>query len=503
MCVARAMCVHNKIYFCHISITVLLKLIMSSIKNNINDKKHKRRAKNKKNKVRKKKDTVNVVDVGEINVNCVSTIVDAIKNHTNFKNIFAGDKILWCDDDANANEFRNEAFCVEVFVNYLVKNYDNLNGKINKDDYDDTKIIGIIKIDDISKNYIYIIQNKKVDNESIFLSIDKTIPLFWYAFTSINDLIESIDSIYNKFNNREYQNDFDKKIRAFMGTEIMLDLCIDDIENHIIYNKYSEGLIWGSNWLDHPFRDIYKNQFDEIDRYQNVMMTAQAMKQLDQNTHHVNVRTKFSKSIITIENHDGAFIVNIEYNPMTHINSKNMINNVNEQICRQYPNDVPIDVILTILNFPFVTHTGLLELRPLSEYNFMISALITNTPTMYNELLKKMEDIIENDTDENVVELTTSYITNFRNNKILDEIMHDSEINEIICGLDLSSGLDYTGVDTIRKNIAEIIKKRVVSMKVLDVVEVREITANYIINIMNEYLDSILLNVEDDISKSE
>jgi hypothetical protein len=301
--------------------------------------------------------------------------------------------------------------------------------KIDLNDYRNHKIIGICPIGSniINHNpeYIYLITDPKYQN--LYISLGKSHPLFWYSFPSKKKFLTHFDQLYEIYNPQAYKLEYTHKIRGFIGTDKILSLNIHDLENHFLLNSFTEKLIWGSKWIDHPFRGEYiKKNVSNVD---SILYTGQAMRQLNDSIYSVSVRTLYSKSIITINEYEGAFILEIKYEPI----ESHQINQINELFGRKYTVNLPIDVIITLINFPFMTHIELLKARPLTDYNFMMTALVIDNNKMYHELIPELNNIInDSKIDENIKSTATIILNDIKNNNILETILNDNNLYEMI-----------------------------------------------------------------------
>ena len=61
-----------------------------------------------------------------------------------------------------------------------------------------------------------------------------------------------------------------KYIRVFIGNDNILGLDIHDIENHFLLQKYTDKLIYGSMWNDHPFRKEFQDK--SIDQLNGIIL---------------------------------------------------------------------------------------------------------------------------------------------------------------------------------------------------------------------------------------
>ncbi len=317
-----------------------------------------------------------------------------------------------------------------------IREYASFNDKFDMtlygmEEFEDHVIIGkclinthLKYIERNEKEYMYLISDEEYKN--IWLSIGKCFPICWYKYTSKKAFYDSFDTIYETYNKEEYNLNLQKVSRAFVGTEQMLTLSIEDLEKHMVSNPNTEELLWGSKWKDHPFRSVYMNK--EISNMDSFMFANQAMQQVDDETYSCSVRTEYSKSIITFEDYNGAFIVDVRYNPI----DSPQIETINKEIERQYPLDMPTDVIQTLMNLPYVTHTGLLKIRPVTSYTFVVSSLIANNREMHEELVPEIKTILKETPDPGVREFGKIFLDNLEKNTKLDDVFGDKKIEEFI-----------------------------------------------------------------------
>lgn len=309
------------------------------------------------------------------------------------------------------DKFDMTIFGMEEFEGHLIIGKCQINGHLNY-------------VDKEGKEYMYLISDEEYKN--IWLSIGKCFPICWYKYTSKKGFYDSFDMLYETYTKEEYNLDLQKTSRAFVGTEQMLTLSIEDLEKHMVSNPNTEELLWGSKWKDHPFRSVYMNK--EISNMDSFMFANQAMQQIDDETYSCSVRTEFSKSIITFEDYNGAFIVDVRYNPI----EAPQVETINKEIERQYPSDMPTDVIQTLMNLPYVTHVGLLKIRPVTSYTFVVSSLIANNRDMYEELVPEIKTILSETPDPGVREFGKIFLHNLEKNTKLDDVFGDKKIEEFI-----------------------------------------------------------------------
>jgi Ca2+-binding EF-hand superfamily protein len=292
------------------------------------------------------------------------------------------------------------------------------------------------------------------DYTEIYLGIDRSHPVFWYKYTNKKRFYEHFDAIYETYNPKEYGLQFTNFCRGFVGSERMLDANMENLENFLMDNNFTEFLIWGSRWPDHPHRDMYIN--GTVNEKSNILYTKRALMQKQDAIRSASVRTRFSKSIITLEDHNGAYIVNIQYNGLT----TDQIPEINEYFGRYYPNDLPVDVIVAMAELPFVTHVGLLRLEGITNNNFMMASLVANSKQMYCEMLEVVDEVLaRKDNTEDKAKMFQYFKKNINANMKLYEIFEsikdddDSNLEE-----ELNSQLSSIKDESLKQHVINIVK---------------------------------------------
>lgn len=304
-------------------------------------------------------------------------------------------EIMWYD--------KNEIDITKFLNVYKESNmYDNLD--INFSLYENCEIVGIFDVDK------YIIVSD--DFNSLYISIGQCHPLFWYVFTNLDELIDLFDHIYEIYN--QEQTTYNKSIKGFIGNEAMLELNIHDIENHFILNSYTDKLIWGSLWKHHPYRNEYEN--GNVSQIDSIIYTGQAMRQ-NNDEYTISVLTEYSKSEIKVIHYEEAYIMEVKYNSL--FSSKNKI--INELFKRNYPDDLPIDVIMAIINFPFVTYENFINMKPFSMFHFYILLILVENDNQKQAKLYNDLQIIVHDNNNEIEQDVKDEIKSFLENKILEE----------------------------------------------------------------------------------
>ena len=302
------------------------------------------------------------------------------------------------------------------FIKHTIA-YDKLAGDDNK-----YKILGHIEInkhlrfliDDV-KTYLFIIS----DNVNYFVSIGNTLPMFWYTITNSKEF----DSLLEYYDGHSYPTSYTNTIRYYIGNFDSINLYIEEIENFFLLNNNCEKLLWGSKWVDHPFRKQYLTEY--ITYADNLYFSAQAMKQ--DNIYTMNVLTKYSKSLISIENHDGTYILSVSYIPALNHNNIPTINKVFNQ---SYLNDMPIDVITCIINFPAMTVNEVIHEEPFTDYNIHIIELLANTYQRLCDVESDLNSRIKT-CDPELCPLLQELIDNIESSRLLNIILTDMNLAEM------------------------------------------------------------------------
>jgi hypothetical protein len=284
--------------------------------------------------------------------------------------------------------------------------------------------------------------------------------------------------LYESYNPKEYNLNFKNNCRGFIGTDDALEGDIDYITNQFIINPDSECLFWGSKWRDYPFRSLFNGK---VSHKQILMMASQAMKQSEGEPFKLNVRSKFSKSIITIEDYKGIYIANVKYNPIEYKGIEKILTNNKD---RDYPLDLPIDVITSMMIYPFLSHNSILKLNKLTNYNFYIATLIANTKNMSEELVPLTKEIIkENKNDNSIKTMCENFLKTLKFNMDVDELFADKSVASYIENKIANIQNNVQTFEQVKDDIYEEIEDRIENLKEGDN-DAKEQMTNIINNIL-------------------
>ena len=301
---------------------------------------------------------------------------------------------------------------------------------INITDYKSHKIIGYCEMNchlsfvNDTNELLYLITDEKYT--VLYVSVGRTHPIFWYKVSSRENFINHFDQIYEMYNQKEYHLNHNSKTRAFIGTDAILSLETFDIENHLLMHKYSEKLLWGSKWPDHPYRINYMNE--SLSPFDSLVYTSHAMQQdYREDTYSISVRSKYSKSIITIYYHEDAYIAEIMYDKIE--TPQNEI--INKTFGRFYNLDLPVDVIMLIFNFPFMQYQNIISMEPITHFHFyIINLLVSDDRAFLKQIEPDLKNILDKqpDMEDNLKAEIKDLIIYINDLKIFEKIVEEINI---------------------------------------------------------------------------
>ena len=357
----------------------------------------------------------------------------------------------WCDNFLHINDTNMVAF-IQKFKNYEIIGFFEVNAHLSNPDIGSTAM------------KMYLISDTNF--RELYMALCGTTPDHWYHFKSRKDLFNVFDFIYEQYNLKNYITKFEKTSRAFIGTFKMLEMNITEIQDIFILNTFSETFFWGSKWTDYPFRDMHT--FKQLDNRERMLLQMQAMEQIPSMCS-INFRTIITKSIVTVEVCNGAYIINIQYNPIT-INDS-IIKRINKLYQKYYPLDLPLDVIAVIEYFPFVDHINLLNLEPLTDYNFIMASLVANTKHMHYELVDKVTEILEEKSlsiDDKLLEFVKYFKKNLETNIQINNVLLDEKINKLInCKINALIEGEET-IEVVKKIILNELDKKLIELNLMN-----------------------------------
>lgn len=135
-------------------------------------------------------------------------------------------------------------------------------------------------------------------------------------------------------------------VRAFIGTPGILEMGREELMNHLSMNPIGESLFWGSEHSADPWPET-------IDRQDLAILGHEArerMAQRDGVAWSMSFRSIASRAVITLEDHDGFYVIQVRYNPGSH---HALLSALSEQFGLSWPADFPADVAAMLIGFYF------------------------------------------------------------------------------------------------------------------------------------------------------
>lgn len=142
--------------------------------------------------------------------------------------------------------------------------------------------------------------------------------------------------------------------RAFLGTPGILELERDELLVHWSSSPLAESLFWGGAHERDPWPEqISAEQLPELSE-----RAALYMAQHPQGPWSLSFRAIASRAILSFEDHDGMFTLQLHYTPARHAP---LITALNEQFQQSWPLDLPADVCALLIGLSFETPDRLLD----------------------------------------------------------------------------------------------------------------------------------------------
>jgi len=306
-------------------------------------------------------------------------------------------------------------------------------------------------------------------DESVLICTEFSHPNFWnYISTknkNVDDITHDILNVTKYYNPTEYSNEDNKLkiVRAFIGTEQMINMNVNDFMENMMLSEWLELFTWTTNDIDHPFRETLLNE--KLSAYQYNKMNISVNQQHAENIKIVNTRTRYSKTLMSFEIlRDGLFIVTIYYVP---IKCKRLKTSNNCDVGKKYNDDLPIDVIQSIIDMPFIKYDEILQLEPLTIHNCAIANMLSRNDIdkqkiiceQICDIIKKYDETnwsVEDDIMCSIKQLIYMYKINIIISKFYDAI-NENSINKYALKAIIKTNLEdlnekYFNVNEIKQN---------------------------------------------------
>ena len=182
--------------------------------------------------------------------------------------------------------------------------------------------------------------------QQLLLSLHELMPPFlWFAVgQDLQGVFEALDADTTCETSPALE--LPRVCRAFMGTHELLETDLDGLMQHLSVCPFVESLFWGSAHDEDPWPlQIDASLLDTVGLEATVQLAQQP-----QSPRSLSLRTVASRSVLTIEDHEGVFVAQARYEPASHAEQ---ILAINAQFGAHYPADLPLDVVAALLGFYF------------------------------------------------------------------------------------------------------------------------------------------------------
>lgn len=200
---------------------------------------------------------------------------------------------------------------------------------------------------------LLIIDRSRPDELLIALSRDYA-PFLWIPAGTTTQSIRAALSVYFPGEDPPRAR-LHRIARYFIGNERMLEANIHGIENHYVASPFAAELSWGSASLEDPWPARIASDDHSRSFIDDVLQSA---KQDDDSIYATSFRLQHSRSILTIEDHAGLFVIEIRYTPSP---NRDVVVGVNRRFELAFPSDMPVDGVAALLGLSLQTEAMLRE----------------------------------------------------------------------------------------------------------------------------------------------
>ena len=300
------------------------------------------------------------------------------------------------------NKLNSTNMTIKKYYRFLEKKEQNII--IDKNLY----IISIIKknlSDKKINKYIYFISDK--EHKYLYISIGINKKIYWYSFETRYSFKKNFKKIINCYVNNNYKLNYNCNYKAFIKVNNENNIFLNNIKRDFERCLYTENYLWGSVWKDYPFREDYVNLLLTNNKK---IKNKESMRQL-KNKYKINCRTKYSKSIISVENCNGILILNVNYDQI----DSEQIFDINKKFNKKFPNNMPIDIVYFLINYELIDIIKYLELSYKGNKNQQIVSKINNSNYFKKKDLEKgLKYLRDNTKDKEFKKNVKSDLTNVK-----------------------------------------------------------------------------------------
>lgn len=246
---------------------------------------------------------------------------------------------------------------------------------------------------------------KKInDNRHFYISLGFSEPIFWMYFNSTERLRKNLEEIFLLYGDQD--EDFHVQTYALIGSVKNIPDNILKFEENFIKSPYSESLLWGSAHDSYPFE---RNEIPHIPGHELMKRIHESMRQFE-NYYTISTRTMYSKSTIKIIFLNGYYMIHIMYRPPNYKHPSIPI--INKNTGRSYSLDLPIDVIMALVDYPYIDYLSIIETyKPNYQFAFKIlDQLVPNNDVFYiDKLISNITGYFHKEKDQELVNQLLKY----------------------------------------------------------------------------------------------
>ena len=243
------------------------------------------------------------------------------------------------------------------------------------DRYDNYSIIASVKL--VTEQRLCFIVDETY--RELYLALTNTWPGFWYPIKSKKQLVPQLVDLIGIYQGESHHSN---RFHVFLGSQ-QNGFQFLELWGRLLTHRCSDQLVYGSAWKDYPFRNL------KVQRAELIQPHAQRQ---DIHQHpSFSAQTKLSQSRITFHNHNGIFTLEISYPRTKHP----LVQMIGEVLNKSFPDDLPLDVLVFILELPWTSWRDVLTRQRLTPRDVFLLHLLTDSPLDKEDLISTMSERIQ------------------------------------------------------------------------------------------------------------
>lgn len=213
---------------------------------------------------------------------------------------------------------------------------------------------------------------ERSDPQHLLVALHEEVPpLLWFPAGQTLASLEAALSVYTVEEAAPEASDFRRRARGFIGTEGILEMDREELVSHLSMNPLGESLFWGSAHDEDPWPERIES--DDLSQFADGAELY--MAQRDGAVWSLSFRAIASRSVITLEDHDGIFVVQVRYEPAPH---DVQLRAFGAQFQLSWPSDLPLDVATMLIGLFYEDRTKLERLLTEQSFDIDPSGFIFN-----------------------------------------------------------------------------------------------------------------------------